>query len=378
MVLLISSGLLVRTIWRLQAVEPGFRADGVLKIRTALPFQKYALTLRRADFYSRVLGRVRALPGVTSAAYTSFAPMTLGGGVWAVGTIGQPVIRDNANTASLRFVTPRYFETMGIPVRRGRDVEDADDTTRTFVAVVSASFAQRYWPNEDAIGKRFGFAFRERTVVGVVGNVRFRGIERQSEPQVYLPARQVLDSMLVYYAPNDLVVRATVSPTSLVPAIRQIVRAIDPEQPLSDVQTMTDVVAAQTASRAAQLRVLGILALVALLLAGVGLHGLLAFTVSTRSQEIGVRLALGAQSRTIARMILREGLVLTVAGVVPGVAIAYVGGRAMQSLLVGVKPGDAATIGAAVAICVLTAIVGCLRPALRASRVDPIAALRSE
>ncbi|HKW12759.1 MAG TPA: hypothetical protein VJO33_20390, partial [Gemmatimonadaceae bacterium] len=150
---------------------------------------------------------------------------------------------------------------------------------------MSQSFGQRYWPNEDAIGKRFGFAFRERTIVGVVGNVRFRGIERQSEPQVYLPAKQVLDSMLVSYAPNDLVVRAGVSPTSLVPAIRQIVHAIDPEQPLSDVQTMTDVVTVQTTSRAAQLRVLGILALVALLLAGVGLHGLLAFTVSTRSQE---------------------------------------------------------------------------------------------
>jgi putative ABC transport system permease protein len=165
---------------------------------------------------------------------------------------------------------------------------------------------------------------------------------------------------------------------SLLPSIRRIVRGIDPEQPISSAQMMSEVVADQTASRIAQLRVLGILALVALLLAGVGIHGLLAFAVSSRTQEIGVRLALGARSGSIAGMLLREGLVLAAAGIVPGAVIAYASGRAMQSLLIGVGPWDLPTVTAAVVLCTLTTLVGCLRPAVRASRVDPTAALRSD
>jgi len=377
-VLLITSGLLVRAMWRLQAVDPGFRTDGVLTLQTALPWSKYGVTQRRADFYSRVLGSVRALPGVNSAAYISFVPMTMGGGIWPVGVRGIPLIRDNANTASLRFVTPHVFATLDIPMRSGRDVEDTDDSTRTFVAVVSESFAKRYWPNESAIGKRFMFAFFERTIVGIVGDIRVRGLERPSEPQVYLPYKQVGDLTVPFYAPKDLVIRTTAPAASLLPAIRQIVHAIDPEQPISNVRTIAEVVAEQTASRVAQLRVLGVLAAVALLLAGVGIHGLLSFTVSSRAQEIGVRLALGARSSMILRMVLREGLALALLGIVPGVLIGYAGGRAMEALLVGVKPGDAPTVSVAVLLCAVTTVVGCLRPALRASRVDPIAALRSD
>lgn len=377
-VLLISSGLLVRAMWRVQSVDPGFRADSVAMVRTALPGEKYALTTRRTEFYDRVLGEVRALPGVTSAAYTTMAPMTMGGGIWPVGVRGAPMIREDNNTASLRFATPGYFSTIGIPLRRGRDVAEGDDAKRDFVAVVSESFVQRYWPNEEPIGKRFAFAFHDRTVVGVVGNVRNRGLERESEPQVYLPARQVEDSSLGYYAPKDLIVRSALPLGSLLPAVRRIVHDIDPEQPISDAAMMTAVVADQTASRAAQLRVLALLAAVALLLAGVGIHGLLAFAVSARLQEIGVRLALGARSGTITRMILREGLVLGLAGLLPGVLIAYAAGRAMQALLVGVEPGDAATFAVAVLLCLVTTIFGCVRPALRASRIDPIAALRSD
>lgn len=377
-VLLISSGLLVRTMWRLQSVDPGFRTDSVMTIRTALPWQKYAITARRTDFYNRVLTGVRALPGVTSAAYATSAPMTMGGGIWPVGVRGSPVIRDDKSAASLRFVTAGYFSTLGIPLRRGRDVEDSEDTTRAYVAVVSESFAKRFWPNEDPLGKRFSFAFQDRTVVGVVGNVRVRGLERPSEPQVYVPARQVPDSSLIFYAPQDLIVRASAPLASLLPSIRHIVHEVDAEQPISDVRTMAEVVADQTASRVVQLRVLGILAFVALLLAGVGMHGLLAFAVSSRSQEIGIRLALGARSRMITGMVLREGLLLAFAGLLPGVAVAYAGGRAMQSLLVGVDPWDTPTTVVAALLCVLTTVIGCSRPALRAARVDPIAALRSD
>jgi predicted permease len=377
-VLLVSSGLLVRAMWRLQRVDPGFRCDGVLTLRTALPWPKYATTRDRAAFYDRVLASVRALPGVQHAAYISDAPMTLRGGIWPVVIKGTETTRDDAHTASLRFVTPDFFGTLGIPVLRGRDVETTDDTTRTWVAVVSASFARRYWPNEEPIGKRFTFAFHERTIVGVVGDIRVRGLEVPSEPQVYLPYKQVEDSSLIGYPPKDLLIRATATPATLMPVIRRIVRAADPEQPISDVRMLSDLVADQMAPRAAQLRVLGALAVIALLLAGIGIHGLLSFTVSSRAQEIGVRLALGAQPAGIVRMIVAEALVLAIAGIVPGVLTAYAGGRAMESLLMGVRPNDLLATGGAVLLCGMATIFGCARPALRAARVDPMTALRNE
>ncbi|MEJ7812767.1 MAG: FtsX-like permease family protein, partial [Gemmatimonadaceae bacterium] len=189
---------------------------------------------------------------------------------------------------------------------------------------------------------------------------------------------QVADSSLINYPPKDLVVR-TVSPaTSLLPAVRRIITAADPEQPISNVRALAEIISDETASRVTQLRLLGILAVIALLIAGVGIHGLLAFTVSRRSQELGVRRALGEQASSIARRVLGEGLVLALAGVGIGVGLAYLAARAMSALLAGIPPADPATIAAAAALCFVTAIVGCLRPAMHAARVDPIAALRGE
>ncbi|MEP6493709.1 MAG: ABC transporter permease [bacterium] len=377
-VLLISSGLLMRAMWRLQSLDPGFRTDGVLTLRTALPTPKYNDPLTRYALYTRVLSGVRALPGVSSAAYISGVPMSMSGGIWGVVTRGQEVIRDASNTATLRYATPQFFATLGIALRRGRDIAETDDADRPFVAVVSESFAKRYWPNEDPIGKHFQFALSDRMVVGVVGDVRHRGFEQTSEPQVYVPPKQVRPSVLTYYSPKDLAIRSSLSPSQLLPEVRRIVREADPLQPISNVQTMDEIVTSQTASRRAQLRVLGILAAIALLLASVGIHGLLSFAVSRRTQEIGVRVALGAERSGILAMFLREGLLLGLGGVVPGVAIAYVAGRGMEALLAGVHPADPLTVFAGVALCCLATLVGCLRPALRASRIDPIEALRAE
>ncbi len=377
-VLLLSSGLLLRALWRLQAIDPGFRTENVLSLRTALPFTNYTDPAVRDRFYTRVLGGVRALPGVTSAAYVTALPMVMRGGVWPVAAHGQAITRTLVNAASLRFATPGYFATLGIPVRQGRDIAPTDDASRPRVAVVSESFAKRYWHNEDPIGKHFEMAFHDRAVIGVVGDVRMRGLEQSSEPQVYLPDLQADPAFLMGYIPKDVVIRSTSSVASLMPEIRRIVREADRLQPISNVQMLSDVVAADTASRAAQLRVLEILAAVALLLATVGIHGLLSFTVSRRSQEIGVRLALGAKPSRILSMFLRDGVVLGLGGLVPGVAIAYAAGRGMQALLVGVSPLDPLTLFASVGLCAAATIVGCLRPALRASRTDPMAALRAE
>jgi predicted permease len=379
-VLLVSAGLLMRALWRIEATDPGFRADGVLTLRTSLPIPKYDGTARRAAFYTQVLSAVRALPGVSSAAYISFLPMVFRGGIWPITVAGESdeVQRAGSHQASLRYVTPGFFATMGIPLHRGRDIGESDTADAPFAAVVSESFARRYWPNQDPLGRHFKMAFHDRTVVGVVGDIHVRGLERNSEPQAYLPYRQVPDGWLEWYTPKDLVIRSATAPGTLLPALRQIIHGADAEQPVSDVRTMADIVEEQTASRTAQVRVLAAFAVIAFLLAGVGIHGLLSFAVSRRTQEIGVRIALGARPGGIVRMIVRQGAVLAGAGVLPGVALAYAAGRALEGLLAGVQPGDAATFASAIGLCVLMTVLGSLLPALRAVHIDPIAAIRSE
>src|SRR6185295_2593178 len=285
-----------------------------------------------------------------------------------------------SNSVSLRYVTPRFFATLGIPIRRGRDVARTDTGAQPFVAVVSESLVKRTWLNENPRGKRFSIAGNERTVVGVVGDVRVRGLERRSEPQVYLPSQQVADNSIISYTPKNLVVRtaAGFDADGLLPQIREIIKAADPEQPISDVRMVSEILSEETASRVTQLRLLGALSAIALLIAGLGIHGLLTFTVSKRSQELGVRRALGAQAGGVIGLVLREGLALALAGIVIGVAVAYVAARGMGALLFGVRPEDPSTIAVATVLCLVTAVAGCLRPALRAARVDPLSALRAE
>jgi putative ABC transport system permease protein len=375
-VLLVSSGLLMRAIWRIHSVEPGFRAEGVMTLRTALPFPKYETTASRERFYTRVLQETRALPGVRSAGYISGLPMVMRGGIWPVAVKGANTQRDTSNSASLRFATPGLLPSLGIRLHRGRDISDGDTRQRPFVAVVSESFARRQWPGHDPIGKTFGFALSDRTVVGVVDDVRVRGLERTSEPQVYVPSGQVDDSSLTGYVPKDLVIRSSMPPERLIPALRRIIASADPEQPLSDIKPLAEILADDTAPRRVQLRVLMILSTLALLIAGVGIHGLLSFAVAQRTQELGVRKALGAQSGTIVGMVMKEGLGLALVGALAGVAIAIFIGRAMSALLFGLSPADPQTILAAVGLGLLTALAGCLRPALRAARIDPMTALR--
>jgi predicted permease len=379
--LLISSGLLIRAVWRVQSVEPGFVPDGVLTLRTALPRPKYDDPVRRADFYNRVLTNVRALPGVEKAAYTSGLPMVLTGGIARVVVPGEAIRpggrRDGTQSASFRLVTSQFFDALRIPLRRGRAIEDADTRGRPLVAVVSESFVRRYWPNADPLGKTFEIRSQQRTVVGVVGDIKVRGLERTNEPQAYIPATQAPDSLGDLYVPKDLVIRSSRG-VALLPSVREIVRQVDPEQPVSHVRMMSDVVGDQTATRTAQLRVLGALAALALLLACVGIHGLLAFTVAQRSREIGVRLALGAAPALVARMIVSDAARMAILGIVPGILGAYAAARSMSALLFGVRPEDPLTIAAAAALCLATAVMGSLRPALRAARVDPMSALRAE
>ena len=377
--LLICAGLLIRALWRVQAVDPGFVTEEVLAIQTPVPWPKYTPTARRVDFYNRVLSETRTLPRVTSAAFISFVPMAMGGGIWPIVIQGAPLLpadTERSLTASMRFVTPDFFTTLEIPFRRGRDVRESDTSSSQMVAVVSESFVRRYWPDADPIGRSFTMAMSERTVVGVVADIRVRGLERPSEPQVYLPVpasgRRLVRVLCTEGARGPFVGRLA----ALTPAIRRIVREADPDLPLARIRTLRDVVDTQTAPRVTQLRVLQAFALLSLLLAGIGIHGLLSYTVSERRAEIGLRVALGAQQSSILRLVLGQGASLAAVGAILGIGLAYIAGEQMKALLAGVGPGDPATFIAAAGLAVFMTVGGSLLPALRALRVDAASVMK--
>lgn len=376
-VLLVSAALLMRALWRVEKIDPGFRTEGVITLRTELPLPKYGITARRQKFYDEVLAGARALPGVSDAAYISSLPMVWRGGIWGIEIPGRPTHPTERPTVSLRQITPGFFPTLGIPILRGRDVAETDTASSPFVAVVSQSFANEHWPGENPVGRMFKVAFFDRTIVGVVGDIRVRGLERSdSEPQVYIPSAQVPDNGISAYSPKDLAIKAAVPPTSLIAAVRQIIAKADPEQPVSDVRLLSEIVAGETAPRRVQLRALAAFASIAFVLAALGIHALLAFYVSTRSHEIGVRMALGASARSIVGLIARQVMLLTMAGLAVGLILSWIVGRWLSSLLAGVSSSDVFAFGSAALLVLVMAALGSLMPVARAVRVSPLVALR--
>jgi putative ABC transport system permease protein len=339
---------------------------------------KYSTLAKRTEFYERVLSEIQHLPGVSAAAYISFLPMAMTGGIWPVDFDGRTVDRSEGNSASLRFISSGFFDALQIPLRVGRNITDADDISKPPVAVVSESFARRYWPDENPIGRHFKFALADRTIIGVVRDIRVRGLQRESEPQVYLPYRQQPGDSLVGYTPEDLVIRSAGNLEPLLNSVRRIIGRADPEQPISQIRTLAEIVEANTAPRTVQVRILAAFAALALLLAGIGIHGLLSFTVSNRSSEFAVRIALGARASDILKMVLREGIILAAGGVTLGLALAYSVGRAIEALLAGVAPADGATFLTAAVLCLAMTLAGCFVPCLRALRIDPIVSIRAE
>ncbi len=378
--LLIASGLLIRALLHIQAIDPGFQTSDVLAVQTPLSTARYEKTERRAELYGRVLSEARSLPGVRSAAFTSFLPMVVQGGIWEVSIPGLSDAQDVPPTASLRFVTSDFFTTLGIPLRSGRDVRESDTFETPLVSVVSESFARRYWPDRDPIGQRFGFGLAERTVVGVVGDIRVRDLEKTSEPQVYLPHRQVQDRWLLGYAPKELVLRLEpgIDRAPILAAVRKVIHEADPELPLSEVRTLEDVVDGQTAPRLIQARLVSAFASLSILLSGVGIYGLLSFAVSRRRAEIGLRMAFGARSSDILKMVLREAALLAVLGCSLGVTLGHAAARALEAILAGVGAGDAITYALTATVALAMTLAGSLVPALRAVRFDPVQCIRAE
>ncbi|MDP8983214.1 MAG: ABC transporter permease [Acidobacteriota bacterium] len=378
-VLLTGAGLLIQTLARLRGVELGFRPEGVLTALTLLPPASYQKNSDRMAFANKVLDRVRALPGVTGAGYANSLPLVMKGntrGFWPEGHAPHRVgeIRD----ANFRKVTPDYLQTMGIALQRGRYLRDSDGDGAKLVAVINDTMARQFWPHQDPVGRRFKFGGPDADepwveIVGIVAGVRQMGLELPPRAEVYVPMAQAHTA-----EPDSLVIRTTSNPIRLAAAVRAQVREVDPRQPVSIVRTMGDIVDEELGPRKLQMTLLGALAGLALLLASIGIFGVLHFAVTQRFAEIGVRVALGAGPGDVARMVVGQGLRLAGIGVAIGIAGALAVTRMMSSMLFGVKASDPLAFAGAAIVLLAVAAVASWAPARRAARVDPVVALRAE
>ena len=385
LVLLIGSGLLIQTFLKLRDQYSGLRPENVLTLRTVLPRSKYPEQPQRAAFYKQVLERVRSLPGVVSAGYATTIPLDWKGGTSGFFPEGRTVERARSEglsyDANHRQVSADYLKTMGIPLLRGRAITESDDEQAVPVVIVNETMARQYWPGEDAIGKRFKLGDPDedipwRTIVGIAGDVRQMGVDEPVKAEMYIPYAQITDQQ--WYAPRDLVIRTTVDPMSIVAAARNEIHQVDPAQPISNVRTMEQVLGEETASRSLGMTLLTIFAGLALLLATLGIYGVLAYFVAQHTKEIGVRVALGAQRRNILALVLGKGMTLTLLGVGIGLGMAFALTRLMASLLYGVSTTDPLTYVAIALLLTLVALVACYLPARRATKVDPMVALTYE
>jgi putative ABC transport system permease protein len=384
-VLLVGSGLLLKTLANLRAVDPGFRSDQVLTAQIDVPDRKYPDFARRTQFFQVVLERVRALPTVTGAGFTSVLPFSwksgMGGFLGMAGFQPDGVVRPDLQYGALdRVVSPGYFEAMRIRLLRGRLFDDHDGPDAPSVAIINETMARKFWPNEDALGKRFhltlvGGSFRLFQIVGIVDDVKEMGLDEPPKEEMYFPHWQ---SQGNYMVPSILVVHTKGDPTNLAGAVREAVWSVDPDQPVSKVVTMDGVLNREVGQRGVQAVLLGGLAALAMTLACVGIYGVMAYVVTQQNHEIGIRVALGAHSRNILALVLGRGAKLTATGVGIGIAAAFLVSRLMRSLLFGVSPFDLLTFATAAFVLTFVALAACYIPARRASRVDPIMALRFE
>jgi putative ABC transport system permease protein len=383
LVLLVGAGLMVRSFARLLDVDPGFNPEGVLAATIPLPSAKYPEDPQQVAFFERVRDRVRALPGVVAAGAVSNPPIS--GGAWQTNYAVEG--REEPDEGAVLFTdvvvaSPDYFRVMEIPVRAGRDFSDRDRADGLKVALIDETMARTIFAGEDPIGKRIGIDHDDdgnriwREIVGVVGHVKHYGLDKASRSQVYVPHAQIPLSDMT------LVVRTAGDPAALAPALRAEVLAVDADQPLSYLGPMREVVADSLAQRRFSMALLGIFALVALVLSAVGIYGVMAYAVTQRTHEIGIRMALGAGRGDVIRMVVRHGMALALAGVAAGAGMALVMSRLISgqsaSLLFEVSPTDPPTFIGVALLLAAVAFLACYLPARRAARVDPMIALRYE
>jgi len=373
-ILLIGAGLLVRSLIALQRVDPGFDANNVLTLRIDLPRQKYEGEGRKAKFFEQLEARISSLPGVQSVGLITELPMSGQLNDLPFTVEGRPPVTvDQAFDADFRLVNQHYFSALHIPLLRGRNFTEQEVREGKLVTVVSQQLVDTVFPNEDPMGKRLvsamgGQAFE---IIGVVGDIRHRSLQNQPFPAMYFPILDVSTRM-------NLVIRTQNDPLSIVGAVRQEVKALDPDQPISAVKRMSDWVDSSVSSQRYSTTLLAAFAALAMILAATGIYGVMSYTVAQRTHEIGVRMALGARRRDVLKLVVRHGMLLTLVGVIIGVAGALGLTRVMASLLFGVTAKDPLTFVAVAGLLSAVAFIACFVPALRATKVDPLVALRYE
>jgi len=380
LVLLVGAGLLINSFARVHAAAPGFNPERVLTMRIAPPEATYSFE-RGEAFYADLFARLRATPAVRSVGAINALPLSGFGGDRSFYIEGRSTTRaEDLPDEEMRFVTPAYFRTMQIPILQGREFTERDTLASPRVAVVNQALARKYFPAGDAIGKRVAFTRQEPVwyqIVGVVGAIRHRALDAKELPELYVPNAQPL-------FPNPTVralfvaVRADGDPLAMTASVRQVVAAVDPDQPIADVRSMEQRVSESLGPRRFNMVLLGVFAAVALTLCAIGIYGVVAYAVTERTHEIGVRLALGATARDVVAMVVGQGLALAVAGAAIGLVAAVALTRLMSSLLYGVTATDPLTFGAVALLLLVVAAGAAWLPARRATSVDPLIALRSE
>jgi putative ABC transport system permease protein len=378
LVLLVGAGLMIKSFWRLQKVDPGFNPDNALTVSVALPKQKYPEEKQQVAFFQQLIERAAALPGVQSAGAAHVVPLSSNDFVLAFEIDGRPPLQPGATQSTNYYsVSADYFKAMGIPLRRGRWFTTRDTKDSPRVALINETMATKMFPDEDPIGKRITFDDRQKDpewfeIVGIVGDVKQYGLEQATTMQTYEPyTQQTFPSM-------TLVLRTAGDPTNLIATIRSEVLKLDKEQPATDIKTLNQFFSTAIAQQRFSVVLLGVFAVVALVLAAVGIYGVLSYAVTQRTHEIGIRMALGAGRRDVLRLVVGHGMLLTVIGVAGGLGAAFGLTRLMVSLLFGVTATDAVTFASVASVLLAVALLACYIPARRATKVDPLVALRYE
>ena len=377
LMLLIGSGLMIKSFMRLQSVNPGFDPNNVLTASVSLPRAKYSETPKRIEFFQQLLARVRQLPGVTAAGAASAPPFMGLGAATGFDIEGQPVLPSAQKpTTDVRVVDPDYFKTMAIPLLNGRTFTDREESQESRVVIISEALARQYFPNDNPLGKRITIDMKQQNdpceIIGVAGDVKMRGLDIPTRPMVYWPHAELP------YLSMTVVVRTNGNPATMTGALEREVRALDKDQPISDVRTMHDWLSDSFARARFATLLLGIFAVVALMLASLGIYGVMAYSVTQRTNEIGIRMALGASRANVVRLVLRRGLLLALSGVGLGLIGSLGLTRVLAGLLFGVSVTDPAIFGLVPILLLAVATMAVYLPARRATKVDPLVALRYE
>ena len=379
LVLLVGAGLLIKTFWNLRSVEPGFAADHLVTMRIELPEARYKEADKQNRFRSQTLEGLKSLPGV-QAAMVSELPLSGDSLSHDLLIEGASHIEPGAEPSlETRSVEGDYFRTMQIPLRSGRDFDSRDFVEKApLVGIANEAMVRRYFPNEDPLGKRVRWARSSEvqwiTIVGVVGDVKHYGLDLPEEAGLYSPYTQAPP----WKRWMSLVARTQSDPSAMAQAIKEQVWKVDAQLPVTKVRTMDEVAASSFAARRFNMSLLALFAVLALVLAAIGIYGVMSYAVTQRTQEIGIRMALGAQAGDVLKLIIRNGLTLTLIGVVLGMGGAIALTRLMSALLFGVTPTDKLTFVAVSGVLIFVALLACYVPARRATKVDPLEALRYE